>query len=99
MYQEALKERLKPFISQTRCDVRQVEDEINCIAHIIKNAAEEFLPHFTLHLRKKHRFTDKILTQLSAKSKKAWKEWNDAGRPTSGHLYDAKCSLRAEVRK
>ena len=42
---------------------------------------------------------DKILTQLCAKSKKVWNEWNDGGRPTSGHFYDAKCSLNAEVRK
>ena len=44
-YQEALKDRLSPFIGKPRCDVEQLDDEIKYIATLIKEAAESLLPH------------------------------------------------------
>ena len=96
-FQATLEERLKPFTNLTRSDVTQLDDEINQVAYIIKCTAEELLPRFKP--KKKRSFADKVLTQICAKSKSTWKDWDKAGRPSSGPLYDSKCSLRADVRK
>ena len=97
-FQATLEERLKPFTNLTRSDVTQLDDEINQVAYIIKCTAEELLPRFKPK-KFKRSFADKVLTQICAKSKSTWKDWDKAGRPSSGPLYDSKCSLRADVRK
>ena len=71
--------------------------EIKHVAWLIKDAAEKTLPHFKP--RRIHRFKDRMLSRLCAKSKEAWRAWCEDGRPSDGPLYEAKCSLRNEVRR
>ena len=97
VYQDAVKERLSPFIGRSRGSITQVECEIKHVAWLIKNAAEKTLPHFKP--RRIHRFKDRMLSRLCAKSKEAWRAWCEDGRPSDGPLYEAKCSLRNEVRR
>ena len=97
LFQKAVKDRFSPFIGKTCCDVEQLNDEIQHVASVLKDAAEAFLPH--CKAPKATRFNDKTLSQLCAKSKLAWREWSDGGRPCEGPLYEAKCSARKELRK
>ena len=96
-YQEALKDRLSPFIGKPRCDVEQLDDEIKYIATLIKEAAESLLPH--CEAKKASRFKDRTLSKLCAESKVAWVAWKDSGMPSEGLLYGAKCSARNKVRR
>ena len=96
-YQEALKDRLSPFIGKPRCDVEQLDDEIKYIATLIKEAAESLLPH--CEAKKASRFKDRTLSKLCTESKVAWAAWKDSGMPSEGLLYGAKCSARNKVRR
>ena len=69
LFQKAVKDRLSPFIGKTRCDVEQLNDEIQHVASVLNDAAETFLPH--CKAPKATRFNDKTLSQLCAKSKLA----------------------------
>ena len=92
-----MKERLSPFIGLSCGSITQMECEIKHVAWLIKDAAEKTLPHFKP--RRVHRFKDRMLSRLCAKSKEAWRAWCEDGRPSDGPLYEAKCSLRNEVRR
>ena len=97
LFQDALKDRLHPFIGKTRNDINQLEDEIRHVALLIISAAETLLPH--CEGKKTTRFKDRTLSQLCTNSKSAWRKWDDSGRPSEGPLYEAKCNARKEVRK
>ena len=45
MFQEAMRDRLSPFIGKFQSDVNQLNDEIQHVSSLIINAAETFLPH------------------------------------------------------
>ena len=45
MFQEAMRDRLSPFIGKFWSDVNQLNDEIQHVSSLIINAAETFLPH------------------------------------------------------
>ena len=95
-FQNLLKDRLLPFVGRSYFDLAQVNDEIKHVSWLIKNAAESCLPH--CH-SKTYCFKDKVLAQLSTKSKFAWDVWKDSGKPQDGPLYEAKCLARREVKK
>ena len=95
-FQNLLKDRLFPFVGRSRFDLAQVNNEIKHVAWLIKNAAESCLPH--CH-SKTFSFKDKVLAQLSTKSKFVWDAWKDSGKPQDGPLYKAKCLARREVKK
>ena len=97
LYQEALKDRLSPFIGKPCCDIEQLDDEIKHIAALIKEAAESLLPH--CEAKKASRFKDSTLSKLCVTSKVAWEAWKDGGRPNVGPLHEAKCLACNEVRR
>ena len=49
--------------------------------------------------RKTNKYRDRTLSQLCVRSKEAWKAWNNGGRPETGPLYEAKSTLRRQVRQ
>ena len=95
--QKEVSDRLKPFTQRSRGNVDHIDREIGHVAWLIIDAARKTLP--VLKSSKAHRFRDRTLSQLCAKSKEAWRVWSGEGRPSSGPLYDAKCALRREVRQ
>ena len=75
-----------------------VEDEINCVACLIKNTAEKFLPHFRSKHKKKHRFTDKILSYVLKARRLGMNGMKKADQHVDDYMR-LKCSIYAEVRK
>ena len=63
----------------------------------ISKHALQLLPTCKKH-SPKTRFKDAELQRLCKESKHTWTEWVDAGRPTSGDLYERKNSQKREVR-
>ena len=97
-YKKEVKERLNPFIGRSRSNIDHIDDELKHVAWLISDAAgRKTLLHFTT--RKTRRFNDMALTQLCAKSKEAWRTWQDNGRPLSGPLYDTKNEARKLVKQ
>ena len=89
--------RLKPFIKRSRGNVEHIDKEIRHVAWLISDVARNTLP--LLKPGKTNGFRDRTLSQLCARSKEAWRTWCSEGRPASGPLYDAKCTLRRQVRQ
>ena len=96
-FQRKVSERLQPYIQRSKGNIDHINREIEHVAWLITNAAQKTLP--LLKPKKAHRFRDRTLSQLCVESKKAWRVWCEEGRPPTGPLYDAKCSLRREVRQ
>ena len=96
-FQREVSERLRPYIQRSKGNIDHINREIEHVAWLITNAAQKTLP--LLKPKKAHRFRDRTLSQLCVESKKAWRVWCKEGRPPTGPLYDAKCSLRRKVRQ
>lgn len=75
-----------PLLDNTLENISQVDSEIQSVCDTINTLAKD-LP---VHSPKKHRQTDLIkddlLKLLCKRSKAAWWEWKNAGRPLSGEL-------------
>ena len=96
-FQKEVSERLNPYIQRSRGNIEHIDREIRHVAWMIEDAAQKSLPH--LQSKKAHKFSDRTLSQLCAQSKEAWRVWCEGGRPSSGPLYDAKCTMRRKVRQ
>ena len=96
-FQKEVSDRLNPYIRRSHGSIDQIDQEIAHAAWLIVDAAQKTLPQ--LKTKKPHRFKDRILSQLCAKSKEARETWYKEGKPPNGPLYDAKCNMRREVRQ
>ena len=96
-YQNAINGLIRPLIGNTYDDIGEVEREMKLVSMGICKHALQLLPTCKKH-SSKTRFKDAELQRLCKESKHTWTEWVDAGRPTSGDLYERKNSQKREVR-
>ena len=96
-YQTAINGLVRPLIGNNYESIAQVEQELNLVSTGILNSAFQLLPLHKKHIPRR-RFKDAELQRLCDESKQTWIEWVDAGRPTSGDLYERKKRMKKEVR-
>ena len=96
-FQKEVSDRLNPYIRRSHGSNDQIDQEIAHAAWLIVDAAKKTLPQ--LKTRKPHRFKDRILSQLCARSKEAQETWYRKGKPLSGAIYNAKCNMWREVQQ
>jgi hypothetical protein len=72
--------------------------EIESVSRALVDCAFRTLP--LVNGKRKRVWRDRMLSDLSAQSRKARKVWVEAGHPQSGELFEKKkCQLRRDVRK
>ena len=100
-YQSEISALVTPFLGRCHESIDCLNEELELIANNIKTLAEMTLPTIqpSKKRKKSHFFKDSTLKHLCERSKSAWREWCDAGRPQSGPLYETKKDLRREIKK
>ena len=70
------------------------------ITHILQEAAVASIPLLRHKKKKKCCFIhDCDLKAVSNKAKEAWKSWRDAGRPSTGALFDENKKWKKETQR
>ena len=88
LYQSELSHHITPILSLPLHSIDDIENEISVVTNIIHEVARSILPHRKASRKVKVYIRDTSLKEMCTESKKAWRQWRDAGRPTSGCLYD-----------
>ena len=78
--------------------MKNQNNELTNVCDVLRNAANDSIPVLN-RKRRKALIHDTHLKQLCRQSKKAWRQWRDAGRPTAGPLYEEKKEYKKEIRK
>ena len=89
-YQSALNGMIRPLLENSYDSIKQVEQEIELITVGMSKLALQLLPLNKEKRTSRRRFKDAELQSLCSESKQTWSKWADAGRPTSGDLYEKK---------
>ncbi len=97
VFTDEVQTRLRPLFTGVYDSAEMISSEIERVAGILTEAAEELLP--SVQPRKKSRFRDDTLSRLCAQSRAARAAWRAAGSPSEGPLSEEKNRLRRAVRK
>ena len=98
-YSKKIQDGLAPLLKHTYMydDSSQIDSEIEHVARILVNTADEVLP--LIEPKRKTRWKDDVLSRLCAQSRVARQAWRDAGSPAAGPHYEEKGRLRRAVRR
>ena len=89
--------RLGPLVTRVLDSAEMVNSEIEQVARLLTDVAEEILP--CVQPKRRSRFRDDVLSRLCAQSCAARAAWRDAGSPPDGPQFEEKNRLRRAARK
>ena len=96
-FSHEIKKCITPLLKDCCTSVQQVNEEIQSVAKLLRDKAQDILP--TVQPKGVKHLKDSTLASFCSQSKAAREKWKKAGRPHEGKLFDEKCQLRRAVRR
>ena len=98
-YSAEVEKLVFPLIGSSYDSITQIEWEIQLVTQGITKIAVQHLPLRKPRGKPKRQFNDPGLRALCRESKQTWHQWKEAGRPTSGDLFERKKRMKRAVRQ
>ena len=98
-YSAEVEKLVFPLIGSSYDSITQIEREIQLVTQGITKIAVQHLPLRKSRGKPKRQFNDPGLRALCRESKQTWHQWKEAGRPTSGDLFERKKRMKRAIRQ
>ena len=98
-YTSTVNNLITPFVNKVYSSAYNLDTDVVSITHILQEAAVASIPLLMYKKKKKCFIHDRDLKAASNKAKEAWKSWCNAGRPSTGALFDVKKKWKKETQR